>query len=128
MIPAVNQDNCTGSCTSCSAVGSCADRVVCRCLKVTETDVIAAIRDGGATSLVELQMLTEAGTGCTCCHRELRNYLAIYSSSSSARHLLGQVVLQADRRDQPQLRLQPVDVLLGLRRGFRAPARACRCP
>jgi bacterioferritin-associated ferredoxin len=75
--------DCTGSCHGCATVGSCADRIVCRCLKVTETDVIAAITTGGARSLVELQMLTEAGTGCTCCHRELRNYLAIYSPSSS---------------------------------------------
>ena len=52
-------------------------------LKVTEDQVIHAITTHGACSLVELQMLTEAGTGCTCCHRELRNYLAIYSPSSS---------------------------------------------
>jgi bacterioferritin-associated ferredoxin len=75
--------DCTGSCLGCASVGSCADRIVCRCLRVTETDVIAAITTGGARSLVELQTLTEAGDGCTCCHRELQSYLTIYSSSSS---------------------------------------------
>jgi hypothetical protein len=25
---------------------------------------------------------TEAGTGCTCCHKEIAAYLAVYSSSS----------------------------------------------
>jgi len=27
--------DCTGTCNTCPAVGSCPDRVVCRCLKVT---------------------------------------------------------------------------------------------
>jgi NAD(P)H-nitrite reductase large subunit len=45
--------------------------------------VIAAITTRGVRTLTELRLITEAGDGCTCCHRELNAYLAIYSSSSS---------------------------------------------
>jgi bacterioferritin-associated ferredoxin len=75
--------NCSGSCQGCSAVGSCAERVVCRCLKVTEHKVIEAITTLGLRTLSELRAATEAGDGCTCCHRELNTYLAVYASSSS---------------------------------------------
>ncbi|HET6573151.1 MAG TPA: (2Fe-2S)-binding protein [Fimbriiglobus sp.] len=74
---------CTGTCSCCPAVGSCPDRIVCRCLKVTEESVIVAIRTRGARTVRELRTLTGAGDGCNCCHRELRQYLTVYSSSSS---------------------------------------------
>jgi len=75
--------DCTGTCSSCPAVGSCADHIVCRCLKVTEETIITAIRVEGARAIRELRTLTGAGDGCTCCHKELRQYLAVYSPSSS---------------------------------------------
>lgn len=75
---------CTGSCQSCPSVGSCADRIVCRCLVVTEETVITAIRDGNATTLRALRTVTGAGTGCNCCHKELRVYLQTYAPSSSS--------------------------------------------
>jgi NAD(P)H-nitrite reductase large subunit len=75
--------DCTGTCNTCPAVGSCPDRVVCRCLKVTEEMVITAITTLGLRTVKEVRSATEAGTGCNCCHRELRAYLAVYSSSSS---------------------------------------------
>ena len=76
--------NCVGNCQGCSAAGSCPDRVVCRCLKITEQEVITAITTLGLRTLGELRKATEAGDGCTCCHRELHGYLAIYSPSSSS--------------------------------------------
>jgi bacterioferritin-associated ferredoxin len=76
--------DCTGSCHGCASVASCAERIVCRCLKVTESELITAITTVGARSIVELQVHTEAGSGCTCCHRELQQYLAIYSPSPSS--------------------------------------------
>ena len=86
-LPAMLHDtlstNCIGSCQSCTAPGSCAERVVCRCLKVTEEQVIAAITTLGLGTISELRTVTEAGEGCTCCHDELKAYLAIYASSSS---------------------------------------------
>ena len=76
-------EDCTGSCRSCPAVGSCPDRVVCRCLRVTEQVVIEAIVTLGVRTVKELRHATEAGDGCTCCHKELAAYIAVYSSSSS---------------------------------------------
>ncbi len=74
---------CIGSCRSCSTVGSCPDRVVCRCLGVTEEAVITAITTLGVRNLKELRTATEAGDGCCCCHRELHTYLAIYAPASA---------------------------------------------
>ncbi len=75
--------DCAGTCSACPAVGSCPDRVVCRCLKVTEESIIVAIRTHDARTIRELRTVTGAGDGCTCCHKELRQYLAVYASSSS---------------------------------------------
>jgi bacterioferritin-associated ferredoxin len=76
--------DCTGTCSSCPSVGSCAERIVCRCLKVTEHEVVTAIRTHGTRTIRELRTITGAGDGCTCCHKELRQYLAVYSSPSSS--------------------------------------------
>jgi NAD(P)H-nitrite reductase large subunit len=57
---------------------------VCRCLKVTEQEVISAIVTLGLRTVKEVRQATEAGDGCTCCHKEIAAYLAVYSSSSSA--------------------------------------------
>ncbi|MCZ2342256.1 MAG: (2Fe-2S)-binding protein [Bacteroidales bacterium] len=70
---------CTGSCRSCPSVGSCPDRIVCRCLQVTEQEIITAIQIHGATTERAVQQLTEAGSGCGCCRREIRQYLAVYA-------------------------------------------------
>ncbi len=76
--------DCHGACAACPAVGSCAERVVCRCLRVTEETVIAAIRTRGAVTVAELRTVTGAGDGCRCCHKELKAYLAVYSPSVSS--------------------------------------------
>ena len=80
---AAQTEDCTGSCRSCPAVGSCPDRVVCRCLRVTEETVISAIVTLGLRTVKEVRQATDAGNGCTCCHKELAAYLTVYSSSSS---------------------------------------------
>jgi assimilatory nitrate reductase electron transfer subunit len=72
---------CGGDCRTCSAIGSCPDRVVCRCLGVTEQTVVSAIVHLGVRTVKELRGATGAGTGCRCCHRELQGYLTVYSSS-----------------------------------------------
>ena len=77
-------EDCSGSCRSCVTVGSCPDRLVCRCLKVTEETVINAIVTLGLRTVKEVRQATEAGTGCNCCHREIAAYLAVYSLSSSS--------------------------------------------
>lgn len=75
--------DCAGACRSCATVGSCPDRVVCRCLKVTEETVIDAIVTLGLRTVKEVRQATEAGDGCNCCHKEIAAYLAVYSPSSS---------------------------------------------
>ena len=50
-------------------------RVVCECLKVTEGQVVDAIRSGRACSLREIAACTEAGAGCNSCHADLRRLL-----------------------------------------------------
>jgi len=76
--------DCIGTCNTCPAVGSCADRVVCRCQKITEETIITAIRTHGLQTLRELKTVTAAGDGCTCCHKELKVYLEVYAPASSA--------------------------------------------
>lgn len=78
-----SEPDCTGTCSACPAVGSCADRIVCRCLKVTEDAIIDAIRVHDLQTVRELRTATGAGDGCTCCHKELRVYLKVYASSAS---------------------------------------------
>ncbi len=78
-----SETDCTGTCSTCPSVGSCADRVVCRCLQVTEQTVITAIVTLGLRTVKEVRHATEAGDGCTCCHREIHQYLTVYASSSS---------------------------------------------
>jgi bacterioferritin-associated ferredoxin len=54
----------------------CNTRVVCRCLQVTEAEIVSAITGQGLSTLRELRRHTGAGDGCTCCHEELKEYLA----------------------------------------------------
>jgi len=75
-------ETCVGSCGSCPSVGSCGDRVVCRCLGVVEDTIISAIRYQGARTVRELKTITGAGDGCMCCRQELRHYLTVYASSN----------------------------------------------
>ena len=80
--PATGIADCTGSCRSCPSVGSCPDRIVCRCLRVTEQEVISAIVTLGLRNVKEVRQATGAGTGCTCCLREIEAYVAVYASPS----------------------------------------------
>jgi bacterioferritin-associated ferredoxin len=70
-------DPCPGPCAGCP------DRIVCRCLKVTEETVVDAIVSLGLRTVKEVRAATGAGDGCTCCHTQLRAYLEVHSPSSS---------------------------------------------
>ena len=50
-------------------------RVVCECLKVTEGQVVDALRAGHACTLREIAACTLAGSGCNACHPELRRLI-----------------------------------------------------
>ena len=59
-------------------------RVVCRCLQVTEAEIVSAAAALEVESIRELCTLTDAGNGCTACHRELEQIVARCRYSSSA--------------------------------------------
>jgi len=53
---------------------------------LTSHAIVSAIALGVAALAVagvQAWQATEAGDGCTCCHKELAAYLAVYSSSSA---------------------------------------------
>jgi NifU-like protein len=52
------------------------DRVVCRCLGVSESEIRCAVMEGTATCLRSVTRVTGAGGGCNCCHRAIRDFLA----------------------------------------------------
>jgi bacterioferritin-associated ferredoxin len=53
----------------------CPARVVCRCLQVTEAELLTAVNALGLRSLNDVRTHTGAGDGCTCCHKLLCQYL-----------------------------------------------------
>lgn len=57
----------------------CPAKVVCRCLNVTEADVVRAITRMELQTIRELRQHTGAGEGCTCCHGQLAYYLEQFS-------------------------------------------------
>ena len=63
----MNQNNCTFS------VGE--DLVVCKCLGITEVEVIEITRIKKIGSLMELRIESEAGSGCTSCHKKLKQII-----------------------------------------------------
>lgn len=67
-------DPCAGPC------GGCEDRIVCRCLKVTEGRIVDAITTLGLRTVKDVRGATEAGSGCTCCHAQIRALLAEHAA------------------------------------------------
>ncbi|RLS21717.1 MAG: (2Fe-2S)-binding protein [Planctomycetota bacterium] len=63
----MNQNNCT------LLVGE--DLVVCKCLGITEVEVIEIMRIKMIGCLAELRMESEAGSGCTACHKKLNQII-----------------------------------------------------
>ncbi len=63
---------------------SCPDKVVCRCLQVTETQVVRMITRLELRTVRDLRQLTGAGDGCTCCHAKLEEYLERYGCAAEA--------------------------------------------
>jgi bacterioferritin-associated ferredoxin len=74
----VCDDPCAGPCAGCP------DRIVCRCLKVTEAVIVEAIVALGVRTVKELKAVTGAGDGCTVCHCELREYLEAHVETYAA--------------------------------------------
>jgi bacterioferritin-associated ferredoxin len=58
---------------------SCSAKVVCRCLQVTEEQLVRMITALDLRTVRDLRKQTGVGDGCTCCHRELEGYLERFS-------------------------------------------------
>ena len=58
---------------------TCPGKIICRCLNVTEEQVVNLITSSGLRSIHEIRQYTSAGDGCTCCHAELAQYLERYA-------------------------------------------------
>ena len=62
-LPQLNARDCPDPCPGpCSG---CPDRIVCRCLKVTEAVVVEAITTLGLRTVTEVRQVTGAGDGWT---------------------------------------------------------------
>jgi bacterioferritin-associated ferredoxin len=59
-----------------ATAGVATDRIVCRCLGIAESEIRCALMEGTAGCLRTLMSATGAGTGCTCCHRAIKDLLA----------------------------------------------------
>jgi bacterioferritin-associated ferredoxin len=58
------------------------DRVICRCLGVTEATLVEVIATLELRTIKEVGQHTGAGDGCTCCHRLLAQYLDQHAEAS----------------------------------------------
>jgi bacterioferritin-associated ferredoxin len=70
-------DPCPGPCAGCT------DRIVCRCLKVTEGAIAEAVTALGLRTVKEVRRATGAGGGCTCCHKQIRALIAAHAPAAS---------------------------------------------
>ena len=67
-----------------SACNSCPGKVICRCLAVTETEIVTVIETLGLRTVKEVRARTGAGEGCTCCHSQIRELLEERTSELAA--------------------------------------------
>jgi bacterioferritin-associated ferredoxin len=70
--------------TSCSAedCATCPGKMICRCLQVTEDQIVDALTRLSLRTLGDIKQCTGAGGGCMACHRTIKGYIARYSPSS----------------------------------------------
>jgi bacterioferritin-associated ferredoxin len=62
----------------------CPDKIVCRCLNVSEAQVIRMITRLELRTVRDLTHQTGAGDGCTCCHAKLEEYLEKFSCAGAS--------------------------------------------
>ncbi len=58
--------------------------VVCRCLQVSEDQVLEALATRDIRTVKDIRRHTGAGDGCTACHQRLAEYLRSAGYSASA--------------------------------------------
>ena len=82
-----------------------ADRVICHCLQVKESQIVDAIAVTGAGSVREVIQHTGAGAGCTACHCRILEMLRCRTAApagigAAAR---GEEPIQGSRADRLSL-------------------------
>lgn len=50
-------------------------KIICRCLQITETDLLEAVDEGNLRTIREVVCKTGAGDGCTACRKKIVQYL-----------------------------------------------------
>ena len=63
---------------------ACPDKIVCRCLQVTEVQVIRMIERLELRSVRDVRKYTGAGEGCTCCHAKIQEYIEKHGAVEAA--------------------------------------------
>ena len=66
------------SCTPLEMCPNSSDKIVCRCLQISEETILKALDNNEIRSLFDIRRLTGAGEGCTCCHALLEDYLRVH--------------------------------------------------
>ena len=64
------------------------ERILCRCQRVTEEEVITSIRTRSLRTVKEVRDCTGAGDGCTCCLKAVRKCLELHAATSSSHPLV----------------------------------------
>jgi len=59
------------------------DRIVCPCLKVTESQIRYAVLFRGVQTISDICDSTDAGNGCMGCHEEIAALLRRYARSAT---------------------------------------------
>ena len=62
---------------------TCGAPMICRCLRVSEEVVRAALHRFELRTVKEVRQRTGAGDGCTACHRTIRQLLEHHHQSSA---------------------------------------------
>ncbi|MSU80185.1 MAG: (2Fe-2S)-binding protein [Gemmataceae bacterium] len=78
-----SQQACYGASmdTTCEFLASecCDEKIVCRCLHVTEAQVVRMITQLELRTIREVKQITGAGDGCTACHSKLAECLEMHA-------------------------------------------------
>ena len=85
-LPDVEPSRCAADGHGCSSCTDCGvgKHFLCRCLRVTEAEVLHALSHFAVRTVKDLRKLTGAGDGCTACHRLLARYIERFAQSSAS--------------------------------------------
>ena len=60
------------------------DRIVCRCLQVTESELIETLCLREIRTVHDIRQVTGAGDGCTACHSLIKQYIEEHREAACA--------------------------------------------